>query len=221
LKILSVSGIFAALLLQITAFLWLSGIPKVVYQIFLLFAAAMACFFLAKTHSAPSIDASQSSMRLPRLLYRIVGLEWLVWSVAFVLLIAPESEVPVYGMNFSRPFAVWTVAAPVYNSLYLGWLQSMAALFFATILVNGARVDQRKVDRAASTAATTTPRLLRWKVIAYLLLPPIVTFIVGLGLLESSLTHEATAQLLITAAVIWGLIALLVISIALIVSGLR
>jgi hypothetical protein len=73
---------------------------------------------------------------------------------------------------------------------------------------------ERKTDKAL-------PTLLRRSVLAYLFLPPIVVFFLGLVLSESSFVTTSTAQLLIACSTVWAMLALLVVSIALIVSGVK
>ncbi len=211
------AGLGGCVVLQVVAFTEPAVVPNAVYSLPLFAAVIM----LLISRAGQTAGRTRSFPRVRKVIYRIIGYEWLAWSVTFLFLISPEPGIPVQGFDFARPFSVWTLTSAKYNATYFGWLLSVASVFFSGVLASG--LDDKTQDSRAAVPdkPKELPKLLRKSGLLYLFLPPAALCLLGIGLRETLLTRVETAELLISVSIFWGFAALAIVGITFIVSGLR
>jgi hypothetical protein len=201
---------------QFAAFAAHSPLRQTSYAVLLW--VSIATFLPTLLGRRESDDSPVQTSVLRRVVYAVSGLNWFVWSTLWIILISLDPHSVVSAPNFVRPFSLWRVSAGVYESFYLAWQASFAILFFSPGAF-GKRPTSVVAHPRARPEERLLPRGLKKGVLVGIFAPPVALYLIGYLLQGGSLDGNHVAEALITISTFWILLALLLVAITLIVSG--
>jgi len=174
-------------------------------------AALVLSLWLSKSFPRPS----EMPPRWKRVVYRLVGYTYLAMCLLY-LLTAPEAGASLQHPAHAYPLALWTLPAGTYESMRIFWLYVTGLFSFA---ISIAAFDPPSPDRIDTGEPPRRLALLSKPGLFLIIAPPVALYLVGRLLLVLKLTSQDMAFAIMAIGGLWFIPAMLVLGIALIVSG--
>ena len=163
-----------------------------------------------------SIPQSPEAIRpWKRFTYAFVFCTWVLLSILYFV-VAPDSGVSLSSPPFHSLFSFWIVSGRMYDSIRSVRSYSIALFGFAMTI---AALDPPSPGRVDTGEPPRRLWLLSKRGLWFIIAPPVSLIIVGRLALALKLTSQDTAVIITVIGGLWFILALLVLGIALIVSG--
>lgn len=150
-----------------------------------------------------------------RFIYGFVFCAWVVLSILYFV-VAPEAGASLSAPPLHSFFSFWTVSGKMYDSIRSVRSYSTAVVGFAMAI---AALDPPSPGRIDTGEPPRRLALLSQRGLFFTIAPPVLLIIVGRLALSLKLTSQDTAFAIVDIGGLWAILALLVLGIALIVSG--
>jgi hypothetical protein len=153
--------------------------------------------------------------RWKRFVYRLVGYAYFATCFLY-LLTAPEAGPALQHPAHAYPLALWTLHAGTYELIRIFWLYVTGLVSFAMSI---AALDPPSPDPIDTGEPPRRLALLSKRGLLLIIAPPVSLIIVGRLAGGLKLTSRDTAVIITAIGGLWSTLALLVLGIALVVSG--